>query len=125
MKNEINLEIKNDSNNFIKNIAKCILIFPNNNEIKYNNKNILEEYLIDPDILNIEDNLILFINELKKQLKLSNNIIMPFYNINEILLKKYIESNLDENNELKYIDIFTLLKYNSFISRECLYPIYE
>ena len=125
MKNEINLEIKNDSNDFIKNMAKCILIFQNNNEIKDNNKNILKEYLIDPDILNIEDNLILFINELKKQLKFSNNIIMPFYNINEILLKKYIESNLDENNELKYIDIFTLLKYNSFISRECLYPIYE
>ena len=61
MKNEINLEIKNDSNDFIKNIAKCILIFPNNNEIKDNNKNILEEYLIDPDILNIEDNLIFLI----------------------------------------------------------------
>ena len=41
------------------------------------------------------------------------------------LIKLYIEKDIDEAESLEYINIFKLLKYNCFISRECLYPIYE
>ena len=89
------------------------------------NQKILQQFTIDPTTLNNEKNLILFIEELIKQLKLGNNILIPFLDICPILLRSYIESNLDEEKDLKYIEIFKLLKINSFISREWLLPIYE
>ena len=60
------------------------------------------------------------------QLKLGINIFIPFLEILPNLIKSYIKSDLDEEGEdLKYNEVFKLLKFNSFISRENLFPIYE
>ena len=95
----------------------------NNKEI--GNINIIKQFVSDKNILQKKESLILFIEELKNQLEIGNNILMPFLDICPTLIKSYIESNLDEEGEMKYIEIFNLLKINSFISREYLYPIYE
>ena len=97
-------------------------------EGKEESKNILEEFLEDKNILKNKDKLIAFMEELRIILKSGNNCIIPFLDLCPILIKEYIESDLDEdggNSELKYIEIFELLKYNTFISREYLYPIYD
>ena len=104
-----------------------------NNEIKETegkeeSKNILEEFLEDKKILKSKEKLIAIMEELKLILKSGNNCIIPFLDLCPILIKEYIESDLDEeegNSELKYIEIFEILKYNTFISREYLYPIYD
>ena len=90
-----------------------------------NENNIFLQFLHDPNIINKEEFLIKFMNEMINQLKLGNNIIIPFLDICPTLIKAYINSNLDEEKELKYIEVFKLLKINSFISREYLLPIYE
>ena len=97
-------------------------------EEKEESKNILVEFLEDKNILKNKKKLIAFMEELKVILKSGNNCILPFLDLCPILIKEYIESDLDEedgNNELKYLEIFELLKYNTFISREYLYPIYD
>ena len=96
-----------------------------NNNI--NEENIFYNFLNNPTIINDQSYLVLFINELIFQLKSGINILIPFLDICPILIKSYIESELDEDKEkdLEYIQVFKLLKINSFISREYLYPIYE
>jgi len=117
---------------YINYIKSCINCEENNNIIekegKGESKYILEEFLEDKNILKNKEKLIAFMEELKVILKSGNNCIIPFLDLCPILIKEYIESDLDEeggNSELKYIEIFELLKYNSFISREYLYPIYD
>ena len=96
------------------------------NKIEENN-NIMKLFIDDFNIIkNNQLYLISFIEQLKKLLKEGINIIVPFLEICPILIKSYIESDLDEEGEeLKYNEVFKLLKINSFISREYLYPIYE
>jgi hypothetical protein len=94
-------------------------------EYKEFNINILQDFFNEPTIINNKQNLISLIDELATQLELGNNILIPFLDIFPNLIKSYINSDLDEGKELKYIKIFNLLKINSFINRENLYPIYE
>ena len=134
--NEINEDIENsdaEKNEILMNIKNYINLIKNNNsndkkEEKEETKSIIEEYMKNKNILKDKDKLISFIEELSFILKTGNNIIIPFLELCPILIKSYIESDLDEEKgeiELKYVKIFELLKYNSFISREYLYPIYE
>ena len=134
--NEINENIENtdvENNEILMNIKNYINLIKNNNSIekkeeKEETKNIIEEYMKNKNILKDKEKLISFIDELSFILKAGNNIIIPFLDLCPILIKSYIESDLDEEkgeSELKYVKIFELLKYNSFISREYLYPIYE
>ena len=134
--NEINENIENtdvENNEILMNIKNYINLIKNNNSIekkeeKEETKNIIEEYMKNKNILKDKEKLISFIDGLSFILKTGNNIIIPFLELCPILIKSYIESDLDEEkgeNELKYVKIFELLKYNSFISREYLYPIYE
>ena len=91
-------------------------------------KSIIDEFLEDKNILKNKEKLIAFMEELKFILKTGNNCIIPFLDLCPILIKSYIESDLDEeggDSKLKYVEIFELLKYNSFISREYLCPIYD
>ena len=97
----------------------------NGKEKQNNNINIYKEFIDDKTIIINESNLKSFINELINQLNMGNNILVPFLDICPILIKSYIDSELDEKEELKYIEVFNLLKINSFISREYLFPIYE
>ena len=92
---------------------------------KGNNKYILQYFFNEPKIINNKQHLISLIEELIIQLQLGNNILIPFLDIFPNLIKSYINSDLDEGPELKYIKVFNLLKINSFINRENLYPIYE
>ena len=117
---------------YIKYIKSNISCEENNKitetEGKDESKNILEEFLENKNILKNKEKLIAFMEELRVILKSGNNCIIPFLDLCPILIKEYIESDLDEeggNSELKYLEIFELLKYNSFISREYLYPIYD
>ena len=87
--------------------------------------NILQYFYNEPKIINNRHNLICLFEELFKQLQMGNNIIIPFLDLYPNLIKSYIDSDLDEDQELKYIKVFNLLKINSFINRENLYPIYE
>jgi hypothetical protein len=91
-------------------------------------KSIIDEFIEDKNILKNKEKLIAFMEELKFILKTGNNCIIPFLDLCPILIKSYIESDLDEeggDSKLKYVEIFELLKYNSFISREYLCPIYD
>ena len=128
--------MENDNNQMIlsTNFKKYIeLTMKNSNEPLINdqkdtinnNINILGQFIDDPNIMSNQPSLELFITELIKQLKFGNNIIIPFLDLCPSLIKSYIDNNLDEGSELKYIEIFNLLKMNTFISREYLYPIYE
>ena len=114
----------NEVNNELDYLNKLFKYIKRNNK-EDGNINIIKQFVSDKNILQKEESLILFIEELKNQLELGNNILMPFLDICPTLIKSYIESNLDEEGEMKYIEIFNLLKINSFISREYLYPIYE
>ena len=130
-------EKNNDNNNQIKlfkGLKKVIELSKDNSnesniieeqkEEENNFINIFGKFIKDQSLEN-ESSLIIFIEELINQLKLGNNIIIPFLDLCPFLIKAYINSILDEENELKYIEIFKLLKINSFISREYLLPIYE
>jgi len=75
--------------------------------------------------INDNDSLELFIKELEYLFNSGNNIFVPFFDMCQILIKSYIKNDIDEGTETKNINIFKKLKLNSFISRECLYPIYE
>ena len=113
-------------NIFIENLKKNY----NNkdNKLKEKSKSVIKEYIENKDIIKNKEKLISFIEELSFILNTGNNTIIPFLDLCPFLIKSYIESDLDEEtgeNELKYIKIFELLKYNSFISREYLYPIYD
>ena len=140
-----NLINKKESNYKEKNEEKNI------EEENKNNNNIIQEFMANPNIINNKSDLICFIEELILQLNNGINILIPFLDICPILIKSYIESDLDEDeneneneNEdksedkninisedkdkdkvFKYIEVFKLLKINTFISREYLYPIYE
>ena len=122
-------EINNNENEYINKIKKVAEYYINIYEgIGLNNKSndhILLKYINDPSIINDTSNLILFIEEIKNQINIGSNILLPFLEILPKLIKLYIEKDIDESETFKYIDIFKLLKYNCFISRECLYPIYE
>ena len=133
-KMENNIENSDDENQNINlndfvNLIK-IKYYNKENQIKEEKtqKNIIQEYVEDKNIIKNRDKLIEFIEELTNILKIGNNNIIPFLDLCPYLLKAYIESDLDEEkggNELKYITIFELLKYNSFISREYIYIIYD
>ena len=71
------------------------------------------------------DSLELFFKELKYLLNSGNNIFIPFLKICPSLIESYIKYEIDEGSETENLEIFKLLKINSFISREYLYPIYE
>ncbi len=118
--NNINI-INNKPNNENLEIKKLNKLF---SFLEENKKNTIKQFLFEKDILKKEE-LSLFIEELKDILNSGNNIIIPFLDLCPILIKSYIDSDIDEDKELKYIDIFKLLKVNSFINREYLYPIYE
>ena len=122
-------DIYNTENAYINNIKEVVEYYLNiyedtgsKNKI---NDNILLKYINDPKIINDSANLTLFIIEIKKYISNKNNFLLPFLEILPNLIKLYIEKDIDETETLEYIDIFKLLKYNCFISRECLYPIYE
>ena len=125
---ELNSTPQNDTDKSIEknkiSILEEILIYIY--EKQNNNKNnIFHQFLETPKIINNDSSLTLFIDETINQLKLGNNIIIPFLDICPSLIIAYINSNLDEEKDLKYIEVFKLLKINSFISREYLLPIYE
>ena len=136
---ENNIDQEKEKLTLLTNIKKYIKYIKNNLSIEEDNKIkeseekeeskcILEEFLENKNILKNKEKLIAFMEELKFILKSGNNCIIPFLDLLPLLLKEYIESDLDEeggNTELKYIEIFELLKYNSFISRENLFPIYD
>ena len=131
IENKLNKEdeiIQKNLEKYIKFIKSNFCGEENNNIKEEESKNIIEEYFENKNILKNKEKLIAFIEELKIILKTGNNTIIPFLDLCPILIKSYIDSELDEeqgNNELKYIEIFDLLKYNSFISREYLYQIYD
>ena len=118
-------DIDNYENEYINNLKKVVEYYKGiglNN--KFNDKFLLK-YINDPNIINDTSNLTIFIKEIKKLIGVGNNILLPFLDILPKLIKLFIETDIDESETLEYIDIFKLLKYNCFISRECLYPIYE
>ena len=85
-------------------------------------------FIKEPNIIKDQLNFKYLIEELKNLLISGNNIILPFLEIFPIIIKTYIESDLDEEEKLDksiYLEIFQLLKINCFINREYLYPIYE
>ena len=115
---ESNLSIKSNIKKFIDLTLKDY-----NENMIYNEESldIIKKYIDYPNIINKESSLILFINVLINQLTLGNNILIPFLDLCPILIKAYINSKLDEEKDLKNIEIFKLLKINSFISRENFY----
>ena len=90
-------------------------------EIKFLNKFIKEGNIK----INDNDSFESFIKELIYLFNKGSNIFVPFLNICQILIEYYIKNDVDEGSEIEYLGIFKLLKLNSFISREYLYPIYE
>ena len=74
------------------------------NKKENNDYNILYKFISEPNILENESFLILFIKELENHLKLGNNILIPFSNIYPNLIKAYIDSDLDEENNFEYIE---------------------
>ena len=121
--NDVNENKINESNN-INELFELIYCYSNKKKKYY--KDILKSFKVNPSKINDKPFLILFIEELITQLKLGINIFIPFLEIFPNLIKSYIKSDLDEEGEdLKYNEVFKLLKLNSFISRENLFPIYE
>ena len=134
-------DISNSENEYKNNLNKiveycCLNISENtfNKDTDQNNiiieeekieDSILLKYIDDPNILNNQDNLVKFIKELEKQIESGNNILLPFLQVLPNLIKLYIDNKIDESENLEYVNIFKLLKFNCFISRENLYPIYE
>ena len=91
------------------------------------NDNIFIKYLHNNNILFDKTNLINFIVQLYNYSKNNESIIFPFLNVCPLLVKAYIESDLDEEKigEYKYMNIFKILTKSSFINKESLFPIYS
>ena len=174
---------KNDNNNdMITKLGKFHDYFENKfnaenksinvNKIKEDNNfnHIYFKYLENNDIIfqnkdNNNENLKLLFKELNNDLDKGNNIILPFLDVLNNLVKAYIESDLDDfikeesitpfetpgqipgvkevikgetksetsrNNtksletvETFYLEVINKLKYNCFVNKEVLIPIYE
>ena len=86
---------------------------------------ILEKFISNSDIINDKYYLIPFIEVLTNLLNSGKNILIPFLKIFPTLINSYIDCDIDEEKDSNYIEVFKLLKINSFISKECLCPIYE
>ena len=75
----------------------------------------------------------LIFKELDSDIKAGCNILFPFLDIFQNLIKAYIDSDLDDINfeekqsvsNSNYIKIFSQLKCNLFINKEILFPIYD
>ena len=101
----------------------------NNIYIKYlENKNII--YQSKGDINN--ENLKSILNEMNLDIENSNSILFPFIGDLHNLVDAYIESDLDDINQEKdnisesnYLQIFSKLKNNIFISKLAIFPIYN
>jgi len=135
--NEIkNEELKSNKNNTNEKILKESLIYDN----------IYIRYLKDPEIIFPKkdinkNNLKCLFNEIDYDIKKGINIIFPFINICENLVKAYIESNLDDEEDDQslsslnengfqdtlsfYQNVFKKLKNNCFINKEIMISIYE
>jgi len=139
---------KKDLNENKNEKLKSDKIILNENILKENlgNDNIYIRYLKDPEIIlpkkdinNI--NLKCLFNEIDYDIEKGNNIIFPFINICENLLEAYIQSNLDDKEDIQrlsslswndfqdtesfYQKVFIKLKNNCFISKEIMILIYE
>ena len=136
MENNFNFEVINENETSISRIKEYLkkaLEYSQRKETSNNIKDIynegsvyiLEKFIDNISIINKKSYLIAFIEILIKILNSGNNILIPFLKITPILINSYIECDIDEENNLYYIEIFKLLKINCFISRENLYPIYE
>ena len=113
-----------NNNNIIINSEKSIKnekLFMFLKEFSYD---AIKEFISNPTNLK-DEQLKNFFKQLRDVLNSENNIIIPFLDLCPNLIKLYIDSKVDEEKVLEYIDIFKLLKLNSFINREYLYPIYE
>ena len=135
-KQEINNDLKKDGN--IENITKeddksddIYIQYLKNHNIIFPNNN------------NNNSNLELMFKELDKDIDNGDNIFLPYLDIVENLVKAYIESDLDtfnineegetisdknitpEPNDSFYQKVFQKIKYNCFINKEVLRPIYE
>ena len=113
-----------NNNNIIINSEKSIKnekLFMFLKEFSYD---AIKEFISNPTNLK-DEQLKNFFKQLRDVLKSGNNIIIPFLDLCPNLIKLYIDRKVDEEKVLEYIDIFKLLKLNSFINREYLYPIYE
>ena len=88
--------------------------------------NILIKYLKSPDIIRDfkTDNLFLFINELLKQIEVSN-IILPFIEPIGDLIDIYINTNDNKIDDSTWEKVFVKLLENSFFNKENLIPIYS
>ena len=135
-KQEINNDLKKDGN--IENITKeddksddIYIQYLKNHNIIFPNNN------------NNNSNLELMFKELDKDIDNGDNIFLPYLDIVENLVKAYIESDLDtiniteegetisekkislDQNDSFYQKVFQKIKYNCFINKEVLRPIYE
>ena len=111
----------------LKSIHNFYMGKSNSKEIK-NNDNILIKYLKDETIIknSKSDNLLLFINEISKQIEKGNTILLPFIDPCYNLIETYINNDNNDNKKKIFNDnqIFIQLINNSFISRKNLIPIY-
>ena len=101
-------ESKNDLFNKIKSIHDYFIPSKNNSIINKNNNyqnkdsNIYIKYLDNPNIIFQKkddinnENLKLLFNELNKDMDDGNNILFPFLDVCQNLVKAYIESDLDD-----------------------------
>ena len=144
---EINNKIKKEDNkdNILNEENK-----DNKDNKEDNSDNIYIKYLKDHSIIfpnkdNFNSNLELemIFKELNKDIDNGDNIILPFLDIVPNLVKAYIDSDLDkviiteeresinekniisESNDSFYQKFFKKLKYNCFINKEVLKPIYD
>ena len=110
-----------DENQEILELLKSINAFYKNK--LDGNENILIKYLNNREIIkdNKTNNLSLFIEELSKQIRNGNNIILPFIDPCYDLIEAYINS---DNENIDWDEIFTQLIENSFMNRKILIPIY-
>ncbi len=139
LKEKIYLKIKSIHEYFINkknNTEKANLYSKKENDnfyIKYlNNNNII--FQDKGDINNT--NLKLLFSEINKDIDNENNILFPFLDVSQNLVKAYVESDLDDINVEKeesipptsksiYLKTIEKLKNNCFINKNILYPIYD
>jgi hypothetical protein len=118
------------------------------NIIKENlsDESIYIKYLKDPEIIfkkkDINNNNLKFLfNKIDYDIDKGNNIIFPFINVCENLVKAYIESNIDDEEDIQrlsalpdndfqdtesfYQKVFKKLKNNCFINKEIMISIYD
>ena len=140
-------QIKKDLNE-VKNEVKNYENIINENIIKENlsEDNIYIKYLKDPEIIFKKkdinnNNLKCLFNEIDYDIDKGNNIIFPFINVSENLVKAYIESNIDDEEDIQrlsalpdndfqdtesfYQKVFKKLKNNCFINKEIMISIYD